>query len=193
MVAAAQKKGAGWEDILAVAEGIKAEVIDGVLDAQPSPLPRHSRAQRVLSRSIGGPFDDDHGKGGPGGWWIFPEVDVRFEPHNIVVPDLAGWKRERLPDPWDVRPIDVRPDWVCEVVSPSNARRDLIVKRRLYARFGVPFYWIVDPAERTLVALKLQGSTWVEVGAYDDTMRAPIEPFDAVELEVGGLFPPPAP
>jgi Uma2 family endonuclease len=120
------------------------------------------------------------------------EVDIRLSPHDIVRPDLAGWRRERLPRPWDVRPIDVVPDWVCEIVSRSNAALDRVRKRELYARAGIPYYWLVDPDEHTLEALHLDGSAraWVEVGAYDDKSVARIAPFEAVELEVGRLFPP---
>ena len=183
---------ATWHDLLALAEDVPAEVIAGAVVTPPSPLPRHARAQRALGSFVGRPFDDDDGRGGPGGWWILLEVDVRLSPHDIVRPDLAGWRRERLPDPWDVRPIDVEPDWICEVVSQSNAAHDRVRKRELYARFGVAYYWLVDPDARTVEALRLESSlhAWVEVGAYDDTAIARIAPFDAIELEVGRLFPP---
>lgn len=156
----------------------------------PGPLPRHSRAQGALSRCVGGPFDQDDGRGGPGGWWILAEVDVRLGTHDIVRPDLSGWRRERLRDPWDARPIDVVPDWVCEILSPSNAAHDRVHKASLYAERGVAFFWIVDPAERTLEAFRLDGSAWVRVGSYDDAALARIAPFDAIELEVNLLFPP---
>lgn len=183
---------ATWHDLLALAEDVPAEVIAGAVVTPPSPLPRHARAQRALGSFVGGPFDDDDGRGGPGGWWILLEVDVRLSPHDIVRPDLAGWRRERLPDPWDVRPIDVVPDWICEVVSQSNVAHDRVRKRELYARFGVAYYWLVDPDARTVEALRLESSlhAWVEVGAYDDAAVARIAPFDAIELEVGRLFPP---
>ena len=197
------RKLATYEDLLALPEGIKAEIIDGVLIMEaevvdgvlvgpPGPLPRHGRVQRAMGRFVGGPFDDDDGHGGPGGWWILPEVDVRFGPRDVVRPDLAGWRRDRLPSPWDTRPIDVTPDWVCEVLSPGNAANDRVKKRRLYAAHGVPHYWLIDPAARTLEALRCEspGSPWMEVGSYDDDSLARIAPFDAIELEVGRLFPP---
>jgi Uma2 family endonuclease len=186
------RKLATWADLLALPEDVRAEVIAGAVVTPPSPLPRHARAQRALGRFVGGPYDDDDGRGGPGGWWILLEVDVRLSPNDIVRPDLAGWRRERLARPWDLRPIDVVPDWVCEVVSPSNAAQDRVRKRELYARHGVPFYWLVDPGERTLEALRLDAATraWVEVGAYDDGSIARIAPFEAIELEVQRLFPP---
>jgi Uma2 family endonuclease len=183
-----------WEDLLRLPEDTPAEIIDGVLTTPPSPLPRHSRAQGALRSFLGRPFDDDDGRGGPGGWWILLEVDVRLSLHDIVRPDLAGWHRERLPDPWDARPIEVAPDWTCEVISRSNAAHDRVRKRELYARAGVAYYWLVDPDARTLEALRLDAvaRTWIEVGAYDDAAVASIAPFEAIRLEVGRLFPPAA-
>ncbi|MBI4956182.1 MAG: Uma2 family endonuclease [Myxococcales bacterium] len=181
---------ATYEDLCALPEGVRAEVIAGVLDVQPSVLPRHARAAGALGRMIGGPFDGDDGRGGPGGWWILAEVDVRLSPQDIVRPDVVGWRRTRLPDPWDARPIDVAPDWVCEILSPSNQAQDRVRKRRLYARAGVAHYWIVDPAERTLEALALVDGVWHDAGSFDGTAVARVPPFDAVELEVGRLFPP---
>jgi len=185
-------KRATYDGLLALPEGQHAEIIGGVIVHPPSPLPRHGRAQRVLGRILGGAFDDDDGRGGPGGWWILPEVDVRLGPHDIVRPDIAGWHRDRLPDPWDVRPIDVVPDWICEVLSPSNVADDRVRKRRLYAEHAVPYYWLLDPSARTLEALRLDAPTgaWVEVGSYDDASVARIAPFEAIEIEVGRFFPP---
>ncbi len=186
------RKLASWEDLAGLPEGVRAEVIAGALVSPPAPLPRHSLAQGALRRFVGGPYHDDDGYGGPGGRWILPEVDVRLSAHDIVRPDLAGWRRERLHRPWDVRPIDVTPDWIAEVVSPSNAALDRVRKRDLYARHGVAYYWIVDPGQRTLEALRLDPSTraWIEIGAYDDASIAAIAPFDGIELEVKRLFPP---
>jgi Uma2 family endonuclease len=191
-VAGPAQKLATWDDLLALPEGTRGEVLAGSLVVPPSPLPRHARAQRALGSFVGRPFDDDDGRGGPGGWWILLEVDVRLWPHDIVRPDVSGWRRERLPAPWDTRPIDVVPDWVCEVVSPSNASQDRVRKREIYARSGVQFFWLVDPDARTLEALRLDpgSGVWIEVGAYDETAHARIAPLDAIELEVGRLFPP---
>ncbi len=191
------RKLATYADLETLPEGEHHEIIGGDLVTFTSGLPRHSRAQRVLGSVVGGSFDDDDGRGGPGGWWILPEMDVRLGPNDIVRPDLAGWRREHLDIEWDRRPIDVRPDWICEVISPSNAGHDRVKKRRLYARYGVPFYWIVDPAERTLEALALQPRTgdeaaWLEVGVFDHTSVARIAPCEAIEIDVGRLFPPEA-
>lgn len=179
---------ATYDDLLRLPEDVRAEVIGGTIVTAPAPLPKHSRAQRSLARFIGGPFDDDDGRGGPGGWWIFVEVDVALGPHDIVRPDLAGWRRERLPLPGDQRPISVVPDWVCEVLSPSTAARDRVHKRNLYAERGIPHYWMVDVDARALEAFQLEHGRWVLIGSYADDARVAIPPFEAIELEVGRLF-----
>jgi Uma2 family endonuclease len=179
---------ATYEALLGLPEDVRAEVIGGTVFKAPAPLPKHSRAQRALGAFIGRPFDDDHGRGGPGGWWIFVEVDVALGTHDIVRPHLAGWRRERLSDPGDQRPITVAPDWVCEVLSPSTAARDKVQKRNLYAQCGIPHYWIVDVDTRTLEAFQLDHGRWVLMGSYGDDAYAAIAPFEAIELEVGRLF-----
>lgn len=182
---------ATYDDLLAYPEDVKAEVLGGEIYVQPSALPDHCHAQFALGHFIGGPF---HGYGdGPGGWWILPEIDVRLGPHDIVRPDVAGWRRARLPHPWGTRPIDVVPDWICEILSPSTERFDRVRKQQLYARHGVPYYWLVDPAERVLEAYVLDADHWRIAGTYDDTAVARVPPFDAIELPVGRLFPPAPP
>ena len=184
-------KRATYDDLLALPDDVHAEVLGGEVIVKPSTLPRHGHVQGALSRFIGGPFHHDDGRGGPGGWWLIPEVDVRLAAHDIVRPDLAGWRRPRLPEPWGTRPIDVVPDWICEILTPSNQAHDRVRKRHLYARHGVPHYWLVDPEERTLEALRLVDGLWVDAGSHDETAVARVPPFDAIELEVGRLFPPP--
>lgn len=179
---------ATYDDLLTLPEDVRAEILDGELVVSPAPLPRHSNVQRSLSRFIGGPFHDDDGHGGPGGWWIFGDVDIRLGRHQIVRPDISGWRRERLPDPAGVRPIEIVPDWICEIISPSNEAHDRVTKRRLYAESGVAFYWMVNPEARTLEALRLREGIWQDIGAYDESDVARIAPFEAVELEVGRLF-----
>ncbi len=179
---------ATYADLLALPEDVRAEVIAGDIVTSPSPLPRHAHVQGSACRYIGGPFQDDDGRGGPGGWWIFAEVDVALGQHDIVRPDLSGWHKARLPRPGGVRPIEVVPDWVAEVLSPTTAARDRVHKRNLYARTGVPHYWLIDPHARVLEALTLRDGSWVELGVYDDQSVARIAPFDAIELEVGRLF-----
>lgn len=179
---------ATYGDLLALADDVRAEIFGGRIVTAPAPLPKHSRAQRALGSFVGRPFDDDDGFGGPGGWWIFVEVDVQLGPHDVVRPDLAGWRRQRLPDPGDRRPIDVAPNWVCEILSPSTAARDRVEKRKLYADHGIEHYWIVDVDARTLEAFELSAGRWVLVDSYDETATARIPPFDAVELVIDRLF-----
>jgi Uma2 family endonuclease len=181
---------ATYEALQALPDDVRAELVAGAIEVSPSPTPEHGRAQRTLGHLIGGPFDDDDDRGGHGGWWIIPEVDIRLSPHDVVRPDLAGWRRERLPNPWGRLPIEVVPDWICEIVSTNNAAHDRVTKRRLYAAHGLPYYWLVDPTARTLEALKLDAHAWVELGVWGDGDVACIDPFAAVELEIGRLFPP---
>jgi Uma2 family endonuclease len=181
---------ATYQDLLELPENLRGEIVAGELRTGPSALPKHSRAMRALGGAIGKPFDDDDGRGGPGGWWILLDVDVQLTEHDIVRPDVAGWRRERLPAPWDARPIEVAPDWICEILSPSNAAYDRVTKAQLYANHGVAHFWLLDPAERILEAFELSGELWTRIGSYDDTAKARIKPFEAIELDVGALFPP---
>ncbi|MBZ0115959.1 MAG: Uma2 family endonuclease [Sandaracinaceae bacterium] len=181
---------ATYSDLSAPPEHVRAEIVGGGIHNLPPFLPRHGWVVRTLGSYIGGPFDDDHAPGGPGGWWILPGLDVELDKHDVVRPDLEGWRRERLSKPWDERAITVRPDWVCEVLSPSNARHDRVTKSALYARHGIPFYWVIDPAERTLEAYVLDGERWKLGGSWTDDAVARIPPFEAIELELKRLFPP---
>lgn len=180
------RKSASYPDLLNLPEGVRAEIIDREIVALPASRPRHSKAQGALRRFIGGPFDDDDGFGGPGGWWIFVNVDVQLGA-NVVRPDLSGWCRIRLEKP-DVRPITVAPDWICEVISESNEAHDRVTKRRLYAEHKVQHYWLVDPNARTLDAFSLEAGRWVDAGSFDETAVARVPPFDSIELPIGRLF-----
>jgi Uma2 family endonuclease len=156
-VAEVARRLATWEDILRTPDdGRVWEVLGGSLEAQPRPRPSHGRVQVRLSASLSDPFD--YGRGGPGGWWLVLEPDVELDPHEIVVPDLAGWRRNHLPELPEERPVRVRPDWICEVASPSNRWRDRGRKADIYLGAGVPHYWIVDPEERTLEAFEARAA-----------------------------------
>jgi Uma2 family endonuclease len=181
---------ATFADIAALGEHAYHEVLAGNLVEKAAPLPEHGLAQSALSRFVGGPFHHDDGHGGPGGWWILTEVEVELGEHEIVRPDVVGWRRERLPSPWGQRPVRVVPDWICEVLSPSDERRDRVQKASLYARSGVAYYWLVSPGARFLEAFELQDGAWLRLGAWEGSERVRIEPFDAIELELARLFPP---
>jgi len=182
---------ATFADLAALGDGAYHEILAGQLVQKATPLPEHGLAQSALSRFIGGPFHHDDGHGGPGGWWILTEVEVELAEHEVVRPDVVGWRRQRLPAPWGQRPLRVVPDWVCEVLSPSDERRDRVYKASLYARSGVGYYWLVAPRERLIEAFQLQAGAWLRLGAWQDTERARIAPFEAIELDLSRLFPPP--
>ncbi|HJQ38699.1 MAG TPA: Uma2 family endonuclease [Thermoanaerobaculia bacterium] len=173
---------ATYEDLIAVPENMVAELIDGELYASPRPPGPHIRARSALGGLIGPPFD--FGKGGPGGWWILFQPELHFG-RDVLVPDLAGWRKERMPQ-IPTGHFYVVPDWVCEVISPSSERLDRLKKMPIYAREGVPFAWFVDPLQQLLSARKLQEGEWIlrEYGA--DKLR--VEPFEAIEIEMSHVW-----
>lgn len=164
------------------------ELFDGVLFEKALPSGRHGATQLRLGRSVG-PYDRRKGDSdGPGGWRFASEVEVRLVDDIIVRPDLAGWRRERLPAFPDTSPISVRPDWTCEILSRSNAARDLWEKLRLYHQAGIPHYWVLDPDHRTLRVHRYTEPGYqvvLDVG-HDAVVRA--EPFEQIELAVAELF-----
>ena len=176
-------------DLLAIPEAERFhEVIDGELVRKAMPTGPHGRAQSRIASRIGGPFDRRPGGRFPGGWWLVTEVEVELETHEVYRPDVAGWRRERLATLPDAAPITVRPDWVCEVLSASNARNDLVKKMRAYQRVGVPHYWVVDPDVETLTVFRWTAQGFLLVLAAERSERVRAEPFDAIELFVGALF-----
>lgn len=178
---------ATYEDLLALPEHLTGEIINGELYTQPRPTPAHARASSALGAKYVPPFD--FGDNGPGGWVILdePELHLGDRPH-IIVPDIAGWKRTRMPRLPETAWFETAPDWVCEVISPSTAGKDRVKKMPLYAEFGVQHLWLVDPAERTLEAYRLLEGQWLRIGAWVDDDIARIEPFAAVELTLTTLW-----
>jgi Uma2 family endonuclease len=176
---------ATYDDLLRVPDPLVAEIVDGDLYATPRPSPRHSAASSGLGGALHGPFD--RGRGGPGGWRILDEPELHLG-QDVVVPDIAGWRRERLAQIPDEAFIALAPDWVCEVISPSTAALDRVKKLAIYAREGVPHAWLVDPIVRTLEVLKLEAPHWTIVATYEgrDVVRA--EPFDALDLDLTLLW-----
>jgi Uma2 family endonuclease len=176
---------ATYEDLLKVPEGKIAEIIDGELIVSPRPAPAHVVASSTLGGELSGPFQ--RGKGGPGGWWILDEPELHLG-RDILVPDLGGWRRDRLARMPETAWFELRPDWVCEVISPSSAHVDRVRKLRIYAREGVPHAWLVDPERRTHEVFTLQTGVFALTHAFegDGNVRAP--PFDAIELELLALW-----
>lgn len=179
------KKPATYQDIIDLPENLVGEIVDGELVVSPRPMVRHARVASVLGRSLGGPFDD--GREGPGGWWILDEVELHWG-DDVLVPDLAGWRRTRMPNLRDEQFITLAPDWVCEIVSPSTARVDRGRKLRIYAREQVRHAWLVDPQTRMLEVFRREGEGWFFVGSFSDAERVRAEPFDAIELDLGTLW-----
>jgi len=178
-------KPATYEDVLNAPENKVAEILDGELIVSPRPAARHSLAASWLSIDLGGPFA--RGRGGPGGWWILLEPELHFG-EQVVVPDLAGWRRERMPAIPDAPFFSLAPDWVCEVLSPSTERIDRGKKLRIYAEAGVAHAWLVNPVERTLEVLRLRDGAWTIVAVFTGGEAVRAEPFDAIELDLGALW-----
>lgn len=179
------KKPATYADVEALPEHLIGEIIDGELIVSPRPRPSHARVEAGISADLVGPFD--RGSGGPGGWWILPEPELRLESH-VLVPDVAGWRRERLPALPETAFIELTPDWVCEVLSPSTAKIDRTRKVGVYGAQGVEHLWLVDPASRILEVYRRTDRTWLIAGIYADDARARIEPFTEIELDLGAWW-----
>ena len=175
-------------DLARLAPDVRAEIIGGVIVEKAAPGPDHADAQGGLIAELRPPFHVRSGGGRPGGWWILPEVEIELLTHKVYRPDIVGWRRERCPERPRDRPVMLRPDWVCEVLSPSNASNDLVKKLRVYHRAGVPHYWIVDPDHATLTVLRWtpEGYLTALTAGKTDSVRA--EPFGEIELRVGVLF-----
>jgi len=178
-------RGATYEDLLKVPENLVAELIDGELYTWPRPASPHARVASVLGAFLVTRFDD--GEGEPGGWWIVIEPELNLAGRHMV-PDLAGWRRERMPEYPDTSGCTVVPDWLCEIQSPGNARHDRVVKLPRYAEHGVRHVWMIDPVLKTLEVLRLEGDRWIVAGNFggDDRVRA--EPFDDVELNLATMW-----
>ena len=181
-------RGATYEDLCEVPDHKVAEILDGELIVSPRPALRHSRARSALGGHLWAPFQG--GRGGPGGWWILDEPELHLS-EDIVVPDLAGWGRERLAVVPDAAYLTLAPDWVCEVLSPSTERIDRSRKMRVYAREGVMHMWLLDPIVRTLEVLRLEGGRWVVLTTHSDTDVVRSEPFEATEIDLTTLWPDP--
>jgi Uma2 family endonuclease len=181
------KRPATYQDVLDAPPTMVAEIIRGALHLQPRPRPNHARASSVLGSRIGGPFDYD--AGGPGGWIILDEPELHLGA-EVVVPDLAGWRRERMPTLPETAWFETAPDWVCEVLSPGTRTYDVTEKRDIYAEHGVRWLWFVDPAERVLEAFALREGAWVLLGALHDDAEVRLAPFDAVAFGLGALWGP---
>ena len=177
---------ATYQDVLDAPEHRVAEIVDGTLHVSPRPPTLAALAKTRLSAGLGPAFD--RGRDGLGGWWIFHEPELHFG-EDVLVPDVTGWRRERMAKLPDTDYVILAPDWVCEVLSPATRRLDLVDKRPVYAREGVPHLWLVDPADRTLEAFELHDGQWLLIENSKDDDPISIQPFDAITFSLGDLWP----
>lgn len=175
---------ATYDDLRALPEHLVGEILAGELYASPRPAVPHARVSFSLSKGVS---RFDGGDGSVGGWWILPEPELHLT-DEVMVPDLAGWRRERLPELPDAPWMDLAPDWVCEILSPSTARIDRAIKMPLYAREGVRWMWLVDPRARTLEVFSHEGGRWVLLGVHSERDKVQAPPFEAAELDLAGWW-----
>jgi len=178
------KRGATYADVYRVPDTMVAEIVDGELFASPRPAPRHAAAATALIGDLHPPFNQ--GRGGPGGWWILGEPELHFG-EDVLVPDLAGWTRDRLPSMPQEAFFTLPPDWVCEVISPHNERHDRARKMPVYARARVRHAWLVDPLVRSLEVL-LEAGRWNLLSTHRDDAVVRAEPFQAVAVDLRDLW-----
>jgi Uma2 family endonuclease len=179
------KRPATFADIEALPPGITGEIINGVLYTQARPVTRNIKAGQRLARHLEGPFEIDD----RGGWIFLVEPEVEIGPH-LLVPDVAGWRADRLPDDYLELPRQViAPDWVCELLSPTTAKRDKGDKARIYATYDVGHVWFVDPPARTLDVFVRRDRDWVLHAFFEDGDDVAAPPFEASPFAMSFLWP----
>ncbi|MEW6267545.1 MAG: Uma2 family endonuclease [Thermodesulfobacteriota bacterium] len=181
----AQRK-AVYDDLYTLPENMTGEIIEGELHAFPRPHSRHSSIEFALGLELGALYRFGRG-GGPGGWIFLREPEVMLG-ENLLVPDVAGWRQERLPSPPKENWISVAPDWVCEIQSPSTFRIDRVRKMPIYAAHGVPYLWLIDPVAKLLETFKLKDGAWMVLGNYAENDKVRVEPFQEVEIDLANLW-----
>lgn len=180
------KKFATYQDLLKVPDHLIGEIIAGELVTSPRPGPKHARASSALGMKVGGPFD--LGSGGPGGWWIIDEPEIHLQ-GDILVPDLAGWRRDLFSSlPSEGGHFNAAPQWICEVISKSTARVDRMIKLPIYAREEVAHVWLIDPELKTLDVFLRNEQRWTLLNSFvgNEVIRA--APFEAVDIDLGALW-----
>jgi Uma2 family endonuclease len=176
---------ATYQDLVALPDHVVAEIIDGDLYASPRPAPTHAWVHSWLGGLLLPPYGRGHG--GPGGWIILYEPELHLGA-DVLVPDLAGWRRERMPRLPDTAYFALAPDWICEVLSPSTASIDRAKKLRIYGREGVAHAWLLDPIAQTLEAFELEAGRWMVLETFAGSSPVRVRPFEAVALDLGLLW-----
>jgi Uma2 family endonuclease len=178
------RRRATYEDLFSLPDHVVGEIIEGELYASPRPASPHAFAVSAIGQDLGPLSRLPGGARGPGGWWILDEPELHFGA-DILVPDLAGWRQERMPTVPNVAYFELAPDWTCEAISPSTGRLDRVRKMPIYARKGVQVLWLVDPSTHTLEVYRLVDAHWVVLRTLGGDDVARIEPFEEIEIEVG--------
>ena len=178
-------KPASYEDILNLPENVVGEILNGYLETQPRPAPKHSLAASSIGAELVSPFQK--GRGGVGGWWILDEPECHIE-DEIFAPDLAGWQKARMPKLPETAWFEIVPDWVCEIISPSSIRRDRVTKMTIYARLGIAYFWLIDPQAQTLEAYQWHEGRWLLLGSFADDDMIEIAPFAAHRFSLANLW-----
>lgn len=179
------EKQATYQDIIDLPDNIVGEIINGQLETHPRPSPKHALAAGSIGGELVWPFQK--GRGGPGGWWILPEPECHLGSH-VLVPDLAGWRKQRMPAMPETAWIEITPDWVCEILSPSTSRIDRIVKMPVYAELGVGYLWLIDPNSQTLETYQLHDRHWLLTGSFADDQEVSIPPFAEHSFSLSNLW-----
>jgi len=177
---------ATYEDLFDLPENIVGEILGGELVTHPRPAPKHARAASVIGAKLLSKFDTQP-SGDSGDWWILDEPECHLA-SDIVVPDIAGWRKTTMSQMPDTAWFGIRPDWVCEVLSPSTAKYDRDIKRKIYAREGVRHYWMVDPVEKMIEVFVLEGGSWVVSDVVSDSQTVHLEPFEILPFDLSALW-----
>lgn len=185
---AVENRPATYQDVLDAPDGMRAEILDGELVMQARPMPEHDFVSGALNEILRSTFQ--RGRGGPGGWWIVAEPELHFGNPDFRTsnPDLAGWRKERMPTIQARERYKIVPDWVCEILSPSTARSDRMKKMPIYADVGVKHLWLADPSTRSLESYALANDGWLLLATYGEEGEATIPPYEAMPLPLADLW-----
>jgi Uma2 family endonuclease len=180
------KREATYEDLYGIPEGVVGEIINGELIVTPRPSRIHGFSAYALGGELLPPYQFGRG-GGPGGWVIIGEPEIKFG-ENYLVPDIAGWRRERFPQSEETNWISVSPDWITEILSPSTVRVDRIKKMAIYAEHGVSYLWLIDPIAKTLEVFRLEAGGWLLRSVFGESDRVRVEPFVDIEIDLKNFW-----